>query len=220
MNDSARNKRPLRSDAQVSRKALLTAARELVAERGMEGLTVVAVAERAGLNRSTAYQHFRTREQLVKAVGAEFAAEVNRIFSQPRPFGEQIDFFVDYFERHPDIARTWLFQLLTDPGRATAIPSGWNDYVTTLERLANSSRSQDGIDAEMLGVIGMTSALVWSLMARQRNASAKAARAETRRFARELKRLFLFGALRSERWPDLVAELTNDPDLDPQEEER
>jgi hypothetical protein len=29
----------------------------------------------------------------------------------------------------------------------------------------------------------------------------------TARFARELKRLYLFGALRPEKWPDLVAEL-------------
>ena len=66
--------------------------------------------------------------------------------------------------------------------------------------------SQDGIDAEMLGVIGMTSALVWSLMSRQRATDEQTALADTERFATELKRLFLFGALRPEAWPDLVAE--------------
>ena len=34
------------------------------------------------------------------------------------------------------------------------------------------------------------------------------ARTETDRFARELKRLFLHGALHAERWPDLAAELS------------
>ena len=87
---------------------------------------------------------------------------------------------------------------------------GWEEYVGALERLAKSRRSQDGIDAEMLGVIGMTSALVWSLMAPQRNQGEQAAREETLRFARELKRLFLFGALRPEAWPELVAELQPD----------
>ena len=53
--------RPLRRDAQESRATLLAAARELAAEEGLEALTVVAVAQRAGLNRSTAYQHFRSR---------------------------------------------------------------------------------------------------------------------------------------------------------------
>ena len=33
------------------------------------------------------------------------------------------------------------------------------------------------------------------------------ARRETDRFCREFKRLYLFGALRRESWPELVAEL-------------
>ena len=204
MNSAESLERPLRSDALESRAALLAAARALVAERGLEALTVVATAQRAGLNRSTAYQHFRSRDQLVSAVSAAFAEELRQSFSEPRPIGEQIEFFVHYFRDHPDIARIWMFRLLTD--LSTASP-GWDDYVGALERLANSSRSQDGIDAEMLGVIGMTSAMVWSLMARQRTHSEEEAQAETQRFARELKRLFLFGALRPERWPELVSEL-------------
>jgi AcrR family transcriptional regulator len=195
--------RPLRSDAQLSRSALLKAARELVAERGTEALTVVAVAERAGLNRSTAYQHFRRREELLDAVASQFSDEVRRLFLEPREFGARVEFFVDYFRDHPDIARIWMFQLLTGHGGSTP---GWGDYVSYLERLARGPRSQSGIDAEMLGVIGMTSALVWSVMAPQRTDSEEQAREETARFARELKRLFLYGALRPERWPELTAE--------------
>jgi len=198
------SKRPLRADAQQNRTALLEAARELVSEGGADGLSVAGVARRAGLNRSTAYHHFKDREQILNAVSAAFGEEVHRIFSEPRDFGEQIDFFVDYFSAHPDIARMWMFRLLT--GQSVNAP-GWGDYVSALERLAESSRSQDGIDAEMLGIIGMTSALVWSLMTRQRARDPVAQREETARFAHELKRLFLYGALRPERWPELAAEL-------------
>jgi AcrR family transcriptional regulator len=198
----------LRSDAKRSRAALLTAARELMAESGAEALTVVAVAQRAGLNRSTAYQHFKSREQLLLAVRDSFAEEVQRMFGQPRDFGEQVDFFVHYFRDHPDIARVWMFWLLSNGGEPT--PEGWTDYVSALEKLARSHRSQDGIDAEMLGVIGMSTALVWSLMVRQRAESDEEARAETLRFARELKRLFLFGALRPESWPEFTAEFESE----------
>ncbi len=195
MESQRSTERALRSDAQQSRAALLKAARELVSERGLEALTVVAVAQRAGLHRSTAYQHFKSREQLLAAVGGEFARELRRLFREPRDFGAQIDFFVDYFREHPDIGRTWMFWLLAGSGE---MPRGWADYVGSLERLAASPRSQDGIDAEMLGLIGMSSALVWSLVG-QSDTSA--------RFARELKRLFLYGALRPARWPELAAEL-------------
>lgn len=197
--------KPVRSDARESRKRLLGAAKELVAEDGLDALTVVGVAKRAGLNRSTAYQHFSNREELVEAVGAEFARELREMFSEPRELGEQIDFFAHYFQSHPDIARIWMFRLLRDD-EVVARP-GWDEFVGALEKLAESPRSQDDIDAEMLCVIGMTSALVWSLMVRQRTSSQKKARVETDRFAKELKRLFLHGALRPERWPDLASEL-------------
>jgi len=127
------------------------------------------------------------------------------MLAESRPLGEQIDFFAHYFREHPDIARIWMFHLLRDD--ETVSKPGWDEYVSALERLASSSRSRDGIDAEMLSVIGMTSALVWSLMVRQRTDDVEQARAETDRFSRELKRLFLYGALRPESWPELAKEL-------------
>jgi AcrR family transcriptional regulator len=208
MNPTDPPERPLRSDAQQSRAALLHAARELMAERGPEALTVVAVAGRAGLNRSTAYQHFRNREQLLQAVADGFAGQLRGMLAEPRDFGARVDFFVRYFGQHPDIARIWMFRLLSKEG--TPDPEGWAAYVSSIERIARSPRSQDGIDAEMLAVIGMTSAMVWSLMARQRADNEEEARAETDRFARELKRLFLYGALRPEDWPELAAELEHE----------
>jgi AcrR family transcriptional regulator len=200
------DERAQRSDARASRTRLLAAAKELVAQDGLDALTVVGVARQAGLNRSTAYQHFPQRENLVDAVGAEFARELRGMFSEPRELGEQIDFFSHHFQENPDIARIWMFHLLHDD-EVVAKP-GWDEYVSALQKLADSSRSQDGIDAEMLCVIGMTSALVWSLMVRQRNTGEEQARAETDRFARELKRLFLHGALRPEHWTAFASDLS------------
>lgn len=187
-----------RSDAKASRRTLLAAARGLFAERGPEALTVVEVAKRAGLNRSTAYQHFRNRSELTQAVADAFAEELRELLRQPRGIGEGIDFFVHYFDAHPDIARLWMFHLLTGQSRAR---EGWGDYIESLDRMAKDPRSQPGIDAEMLGVIAMTSALVWSVMARLHARSDEAARTETDRFAAELERLFIAGTLLPEHWP-------------------
>ena len=198
--------RPQRSDAKQSRKTLLAAACELFAERGPESLTVVEVAKRAGLNRSTAYQHFRSRDELAGAVAGIFAGEVRGLLAESRSFGEQVDFFIQYFQDRPDIARLWMFQLLNEQGTSAV---GWDDYVASMARLAESPKSQSGIDAEMLGLIGMASALVWSLMSRQRSSDETQAHEQTERFARELKRFFLYGALRPEAWPELVSELAD-----------
>ena len=58
-----------------------------------------------------------------------------------------------------------------------------------------------GIDAETLGVIGLTSALVSSVMASQHAGSEKTAAAETKRFGAELGGLFLEGMRKPELLP-------------------
>ncbi len=194
--------RALRSDAKASRKALVAAARKLFAERGPDALTIVEVAKSAGLNRSTAYQHFRSREELSQAVAEDFAIELRELLKEPRDLAGQIEFFVHYFQKHPNIARLWMFHLLAGQSRPR---EGWEDYIESLAQMANSPYSLPGIDAEMLGVIGLTSALVWSVMAGQHAGGEKAASVETDRFAAELERLFLNGTRKPEHLPTTVS---------------
>lgn len=64
----------------MQRKALLDAARSLLAEGGTEALTFPALAERTGLARSSVYEYFRSRAAVVEALCATdfpvWAAEV------------------------------------------------------------------------------------------------------------------------------------------------
>jgi len=53
----------------------------------------------------------------------------------------------------------------------------------------------------------MAVAVLWPLSARIEHEDPAAVRAATERFARELKRLLLYGVLRPERCPELVASL-------------
>jgi AcrR family transcriptional regulator len=192
----ASRERALRSDAKASRAALVAAARGLFAERGPDALTIVEVAKSAGLNRSTAYQHFRSREELTQAVAEDFAAELRGLLAEPRDFADQIAFFAHYFQQHPDIGRLWMFHLLAGQSR---LREGWTEYMDSLATMASSPDSMPDIDAEMLGIIGLTSALVWSVMSSQHSGSEQAAAADTDRFAAELARLFRAGT----RKPDV-----------------
>jgi hypothetical protein len=83
----------------------------------------------------------------------------------------------------------------------TRLREGWGDYIESLQEVAKSPHSLPGIDAEMLGIIGLTSGLVWSVMSRQHGGSEKAAAAETDRFAAEMGRLFLAGTRKPEHLP-------------------
>jgi AcrR family transcriptional regulator len=182
-----------RRDFQQNREALLRHARRIVAERGPEALTVSEVAHRARLNRTTAYQHFRTRDELVAAVMGAIADEVSEVFARPVPIDEHVDQMVGFFVAHPEIGRLTLHHLLAE----NPFPShGQERYVRELERLVRSHPGCDDVDVEMLASVLMPAALLWSLYVRVRYDEDDVA-AETARFAREMKRLLLHGLSRA-----------------------
>ncbi len=194
-----------RRNPEATRGAILDAAQEIMAERGPEGVTVSEAAHRAGVNRTTAYQHFRTREQVVAAVIARVSMEVRRILGSDASIGERIDHLVKLHLDRPEIARLWLFQVLSE----SPLPrdEAWDRFVGGMNALAASDRTQDAIDPEMLGIILLGATLVWSLLARRGPGGEPGAVHATERFTRELKRLLAFGVLKPERWPDLLAEI-------------
>ncbi|MBI1817048.1 MAG: TetR/AcrR family transcriptional regulator [Deltaproteobacteria bacterium] len=192
-----------RRDPEGTYEEIVAAARAMMAERGPEALTVSDVAHRAGVNRTTAYQHFRTRDDLVGAVMARLADETSRMLTADIAPGDRIDHMVEYFLQHPEIARLWMFQMLANiqlPNRV-----GWTRYMKAMQTLASSDRTQPGIDPEMLGHILLAAILVWSLRGRSGTKDEGGSAAATRRFTRELKRLLLYGVMCPERWPEMAA---------------
>ncbi len=61
---------------EATRRALIRAAREAMAEQGLEGPSLDAICERAGFTRGAFYVHFRNRDALVEAVMEEALREV------------------------------------------------------------------------------------------------------------------------------------------------
>ena len=201
-------RRERRSDFQHTRRRIVEAARRLMAERGPESLTVSAVAHAAEINRTTAYQHFRTRDELVHAVTEEVIAEIGAYLEQRRPIVEHIDDVAGYFLEHPELARLGLHWLLSE----TPIPrEGMRLFHHETRSLVESGGARADADPEMLGHLMMGIAVLWPLYVRGEFEDAAARRAMTARLARELKRLLLYGLLRPEDWPQLVGEAASAP---------
>jgi AcrR family transcriptional regulator len=193
--------RTRRLDHQRTRRRILDAARRLMGEHGPESLTISAVARAAEINRTTAYQHFRTRDDLVEAVMGELSREVGERIGADHPLAQRIDDLVLYFVEHPEIARLSLHTLLSE----SPFPrEAWRPYFEEQRRLEAAGLTQEGVDPEMLAQVLMAGAVLWPLNARIEYESPAAVRAATERFSRELKRLLLYGVLRPERFPELV----------------
>ncbi|MEV0479852.1 helix-turn-helix domain-containing protein [Streptomyces sp. NPDC050508] len=78
---------PLRRDAELNRRRLMVAAREVFRERGLAA-TLDDVARHAGLGVGTAYRHFANKEELVDAV---FEDMIDRVEASAREAAADLD---------------------------------------------------------------------------------------------------------------------------------
>lgn len=88
--------RPLRADAMRNRLAILDAAREVFADRGLD-VTLADVAHHAGLGVGTVYRRFPNKDELVDAVFERFFKEMadaaDRALDAPDPWAALEEFF-------------------------------------------------------------------------------------------------------------------------------
>ncbi|HEY6643721.1 helix-turn-helix domain-containing protein [Povalibacter sp.] len=218
---SARERRVRRKrDPEGTREAILEAAREVLAQDGKEGLSVAQVAQRAGVNRGTAYQHFQTREQLIEATATWVSEKLYKaIFGDPAVAPEQpvesID--VEAMNRHlagfamenPALGRVWLLGVLSS--RRPANDPFWRQYESSFKRFAATELAQSNIDAEVLSVLILASTFIWPVWARAHARTAKERQQMADRFTSEIRRLCLHGTMRPEKKPQLDARRAKRP---------
>jgi len=71
--------------ARTSRAAIIGAGRELLEERGLEGVTMATVAERVGVRAPSLYKHVADRRALVTAIIVDAADELEGVIRAATP---------------------------------------------------------------------------------------------------------------------------------------
>jgi len=210
---SERGKRRRPRDPTATREAILAAARTVLASDGRDALSLTKVAHLAGVNRGTAYQHFKTREDLVKATVAWVSEHLaDTVFGEPdesgsvpdatqRPVYEVITGLVEFAVENPGLGRIWLFEVLAseNPGEDVF----FRRFELATRELADSGYGEEGIDAEALSVIMLGGYFLWPLWVRAGARTKKEREAMAQRMRREVLRLSLHGILRAEKFPHL-----------------
>lgn len=213
--ESVKKVRRTTRNPDLTRAKILEAAGKLLAKDGPEGLSVSQVARLAGINRGTAYQHFRTREQLLRAttnwVSERLCTEVFRnigkpIEQNPELLGSQqfIEQLIDFAMKYPELGRVWLFEVLS-----SSDPSGdpfWAMYKKKCDEFAASEFAQPGIDTEVQATTVLMSAFLWPVWARAHAQSADELKQMSTRFSKEMQRLSLYGSVRPDKYAELEAD--------------
>jgi len=193
-----------RRDPAGTRELILAAARETLAKDGEEGLTIDQVAERAGVNRSTAYQHFQTRDRLIEATVASVSDYLcEAIFGDIEQGGPPtlsmagvIEHVAQFAIKNPELGCVWLTHVLTSPRPAS--DRLFQLYVSHLERFTKTEYAQPGIDVEAHSVMMLAATFLWPAWARAHRLDTEEREQMAERFTREILRLSLRGAFRPE----------------------
>lgn len=87
--------------SQESRRILLAAAAEVIAERGYRKATLAEIGDRAGISRGSIAWHFGSKEGLLMAVVDQMREDLRAQFSVTQPLSkdeieQRLDFVVDY----------------------------------------------------------------------------------------------------------------------------
>jgi AcrR family transcriptional regulator len=139
------------------RRALLEAAAALVAERGVEGLTLREVARRAGVSHAAPYHHFADLSDMVTALAAEGLSrlrdEQRAIAARPGPAPERIRAlgraYVRFALDDPSRFRLiWRPELRGDAGPTAVDEAGAESYAPLVRAIAAGQAAGELVEGE------------------------------------------------------------------------
>src|ERR1700742_1968364 len=103
-------------DTEATRRKLKEAATAEFAANGLDGTTMSAIAERAGINKERLYKYFGDKDALFESVLADELGKLAEAVA-PADFREDIGEFAgrtfDYYAEHPELARLLLWEALS-----------------------------------------------------------------------------------------------------------
>jgi len=148
--------------AQDTREQIVAAARELVAERGYEGTSFAAIAQRLGVTKAAVAYHFHPKETLLAALLTPAARAVGALVARPAPTSptERRQLALGYLDAllaHREV----IAPLITDP-RLLASPAVGTRVATLRDEVRRRlTGPREGDVATAWAVLGAVHIGVW-----------------------------------------------------------
>jgi AcrR family transcriptional regulator len=172
---------------------MIETAVRLISEKGAESLSNAAVARALGINRTTVYYHFDSREALLQAVRVWSAAQLSKAFSQESSQQQRIDYITRFVLENPELIKLWIEEFLS-PGDIRQSYPFWDAMVQGFRQLRQDDAGE-AVDAEVYSVMLLASAIIGPRVFRNRVAPQADNDSIVRRFRQERQRLLRQEAL-------------------------
>ena len=180
-----------------SHQEMIEAAVRLISEKGTESLSIAAVARTLGMNRTTVYYHFDSREALLKAVKDWSSAQLAKAFKLHTPQQDRIDYITRFVLENPELIKLWIEDFVS-PGDIRGSYPYWDALVEVFKTNTAGNGADDTMDAEVFCVILLTSTIIAPRVFRNRVSSGEDTETVVRRFrAEQLRWLKQLGLIRN-----------------------
>ena len=168
-------------------RVLIEKAVELLSELGTDALSISALARESGINRSTVYYHFDSRETLIQAVRQWSSEQIAQGFNPLISQDERVSRIVGFVLANPEVTKLWIEDFIA-PGDIRERYPMWDAIVSGVARqLADDG--QDDADAEVFCTILLTGALIGPRVYRNSVRPDESLETLVRRFSQEQMRL-------------------------------
>ncbi len=149
---NTRNQRYRKSHVEMIETAV-----RLIADKGVEALTLAGLASELQINRSTIYYHFDSRESLVQEVKGWAAEQLSRGLDIQVSRKDRIDYITRFVLENPALINLWIEELVTGNEIERSYPV-WQQFVESVDRAVN--KSETSLDAEIFCLGLLVSAII------------------------------------------------------------
>ncbi|NBC35311.1 TetR family transcriptional regulator [Novosphingobium sp. FSY-8] len=191
ISDQRRNRNYAETHRILIEKAVMVITRD-----GVEALSVAALAREAGMNRSTVYYHFDSREALLSSVKGWSRDQLAQGFHQAIERRQKLDNVVNFVLSNPEVIKLWIDDFIA-PGDIRDRYPNWDSMVAGISRAMQAIFPDAEADAEVWCVMLVAAAFIGPRVFKNSVRPEESEALIAQRFAREQARLLALDTLRN-----------------------
>ena len=140
-------------------QVLIDTAVRMLSDKGLEALSVSALAREAGLNRTTVYYHFPSREAMIGAVKDWSSQQIAKGMEVTSPRLDRMTGISAFVLANPELIKLWIDDFIA-PGDVRQRYPRWDELVKGLTKNYAASHPGEPFDAEVHAAMMLAAALI------------------------------------------------------------
>lgn len=143
---------------ETHRELIATAVR-LISESGADALSIAALAREMGINRTTVYYHFDSREALIDAVKAHATAELAKGMDEHTPVPERTSGITRFVLENPELIKLWIDDFVSGRDIRDVYPR-WDELVSGIGKRFAEEHPGIDFDPEVYCTLMLAGAII------------------------------------------------------------